>query len=36
MTEMIRRFDELLAEKVNKMALFELEHRIKENYLHRR
>ena len=29
MTEMIRRFDELLAEKVNKMALYELEERIK-------
>ena len=33
MREMIRRFDECLSEKANKMALTELEHRIGENFL---
>lgn len=33
---MIRRFDECLAEKTNKISLVELEHRIQENYLHRK
>ena len=35
MQEMIRRFDELLANKVNKISLIELEHRIGENFLAR-
>ena len=36
MAEMIRRFDELLLEKTNKVSLIELEHRISENYLHKK
>ena len=34
MKEMIRRFDECLSEKANKMSLKELEHRINDNFLH--
>ena len=34
MKEMIRRFDECLSEKANKMSLIELEHRINDNFLH--
>ena len=33
MKEMIRRFDEVLGEKANKMAITELEHRIGEGFL---
>ena len=33
MKEMIRRFDELLADKANKMSLIELEYKVSENYL---
>jgi len=33
MKEMIRRFDELLADKANKMSLTELEHKIGEQFL---
>lgn len=33
MKEMIRRFDECLAEKANKMTLVELEKRIQDNFL---
>jgi len=33
MKEMIRRFDECISDKANKMSLVELEHRIGENFL---
>lgn len=33
MKEMIRRFDECLSDKANKMGITELEHRIGENFL---
>lgn len=33
MKEMIRRFDECISDKANKMSLIELEHRIGENFL---
>ena len=33
MKEMIRRFDECLSEKANKMGITELEHRIGEGFL---
>ena len=33
MKEMIRRFDELLADKTNKISLIELEERVSKNYL---
>ena len=34
MKEMIRRFDECISEKANKMSLVELERRIGDNFLH--
>lgn len=33
MSEMIRRFDEVISNKVNKVALFDLEKKIRETYL---
>lgn len=33
---MIRRFDECIAEKANKMSLTELEHRVSQNYLQKK
>lgn len=33
MKEMIRRFDETIAEKANKMSMVELEKRINDNFL---
>ena len=33
MKEMIRRFDECISEKANKMSLVELEHRVADAYL---
>ena len=36
MREMIRRFDECISEKANKMSLMELEQKIGENFLHKK
>ena len=33
MKEMIRRFDECISEKANKMSLVELEQKVSEQYL---